>query len=150
MSIRTGACQCGRIRIAASAEPLTVSMCHCQDCQRRTGSSYSVHGYFPRDSVRIEGSPKSYSRKGDSGAYVTFHFCPDCGSTIFWEAEATPDRIGIPAGLFADPDFPKPTVSIFTPHKHRWLTVPEGVPQNEGHSAAFAAAAAAAVARRGT
>lgn len=37
MSIRTGACQCGRIRIAASAEPLTVSMCHCQDCQRRTG-----------------------------------------------------------------------------------------------------------------
>ena len=148
MPSRSGACQCGKCKVTVSAEPLSVSMCHCHDCQRRTGSSYSVHGYFPRDSVTVEGSPASYARKGDSGAFVTFHFCQGCGSTIFWEAEASPERLGVPAGLFADPDFPKPTVSIFTPHKHTWLTVPDGVPQNAGHSAAFAAAAAAAVARR--
>ena len=149
MSTRSGACQCGKCKITASAEPLTVSMCHCQDCQRRTGSSYSVHGYFPRACVTVDGSPSSFSRSGDSGAFVTFHFCPDCGSTVYWEAEASPERIGIPAGLFADPDFPMPTVAIFVPQKHKWVTIPEGVPQNPGHSVAFAAAAAAAVARRG-
>lgn len=149
MSTRTGACQCGGITISASAEPVTVSMCHCLDCQRRTGSSYSVHGYFARECVKVEGAPTTYSRKGDSGAFVTFHFCPDCGSTIFWEAEASPERLGVPAGLFADPDFPVPQVAIFVPQKHKWVSIPESVAQNEGHSAAFAALAAAAVARRG-
>ncbi len=148
MSVHAGACQCGATRITADAAPLSISMCHCLLCQRRTGSSYSVHGYFARTCVTVEGTTKSYARKGDSGAFVTFDFCSDCGSTLFWEAEASPDRIGIPAGLFAHPDFPCPTVSIFVPYKHKWVTVPEGVPQNDGHGAAFAAAAAAAVARR--
>ena len=43
-------------------DPHVISMCHCQVCQRRTGSPYTVHAYFSRSCVKIEGSPKAYSR----------------------------------------------------------------------------------------
>jgi hypothetical protein len=148
MAMHTGSCACGQIGITAACEPQTVSMCHCLLCQKRTGSTYSVHAYFPTENVRVVGTTKVYARKGDSGAYVYFHFCPECGSTIYWEVEASPGKTGIPVGVFADPTFPPPNVSIFVPHKHPWVSVPEGIPQNEGHSATFAAAAASAVARR--
>jgi len=29
------------------------------------------------------GSPKGFTKKGDSGNELTRHFCPDCGSPLF-------------------------------------------------------------------
>jgi len=149
MNTRSAACACGAVSLTVEGEPLTVSMCHCLACQRRTGSTYSVHAYFPKERVSLRGTPKRFARAGDTGAMVDFHFCPDCGSTTHWELEAISGRIGIPVGIFADPGFPPPSVAIFVPHRHPWVVIPEGVPQNEGHSAAFKAAAEAAVAKRG-
>ena len=131
MVMHTGSCSCGHVEITASAEPLLVSMCHCLLCQKRTGSSYSVHAYFPSESVAVNGA-KSYVRTGDSGAYVYFHFCPECGSTMYWEVEPTPGRTGIPVGVFADPTFHSPTASSFVPLKHPWVLIPEGIPQQSG------------------
>jgi hypothetical protein len=34
------------------------------------------------------------------------------------------------------------------PHKHPWVSIPPGIPQNEGHNVAFLAAAREALARR--
>jgi hypothetical protein len=59
-----------------------------------------------------------------------------------------PYVVGIPVGLLADPTFPPPTRSIFVPQKMPRVAIPEGVPQNEGHGAAFLDAARAALARR--
>jgi hypothetical protein len=68
-----------------------------------------VHAYFPTEEVRIEGTTKVYARKGDSGAYVHFHFCPECGTTVYWKVEASPGKTGIAIGVFADPTFPART-----------------------------------------
>jgi hypothetical protein len=125
-------------------------MCHCHQCQRRTGSSYSVHAYFARDAVRIEGATRTYARAGDTGCMIAFHFCPVCASTVHWDVEAMPDMVGIPVGLFADPAFPPPTTSILVPQRMPWVAIPEGVPQNDGHSAAFLDAARSTLARRRT
>lgn len=145
---REGSCACGSVKVIADGEPATVSMCHCSQCQKRTGSTYSVHGYFLRTAVTIEGETRSHRRTADTGCYITFHFCPVCASTVGWDVEAMPDMVGIPVGVFADASFPQPTTSIFVPQKHPWVIVPEGVPQNSGHSEAFLAAAQAALARR--
>jgi hypothetical protein len=123
-------------------------MCHCAQCQRRTGSSYSVHAYFARDAISVGGATNTHARAGDTGCMITFHFCPVCASTLHWDVEAMPDMVGIPVGLFADPAFPPPTTSIFVPQKMPRVAIPEGVPQNDGHGAAFLDAACAALARR--
>ena len=74
--------------------------------------------------------------------------CPICASTVDWDVEAMPDLVGVPVGIFADPAFPPPTIAIFVPHKHPWVTIPDVVPRNEGHGAAFLIAAEAALAAR--
>ncbi|BCH26631.1 hypothetical protein MesoLjLb_64160 [Mesorhizobium sp. L-8-3] len=91
--------------------------------QKRTGSSFGVAAFFDRDTVRIEGPTKSFSRQSDSGFPVTFHFCPDCGSTVFWEPQRKPGAVAVAVGSFADPDFPAPTQAVYNERRHRWLGI---------------------------
>lgn len=145
---RTASCACGAVQIKARGAPATVSMCHCLQCQKRTGSTYSVHAYFTRAAVTVTGARNAHTRTGDTGCHITFRFCPTCASTTDWDVEAMPDAIGVPVGLFADPTFPAPNVAIFVPHKHPWVSVHEAVPQTSGHSDGFLAAAHAALQAR--
>ena len=39
---QTGGCQCGKVRYEISEEPVSVYICHCLDCQRLTGSAFSL------------------------------------------------------------------------------------------------------------
>ena len=80
-------CCCGSLRAEATDEPSLLGVCHCMECQRRTGSAFGVSTYFPKDQVRTEGPSKVYVRGSDSGRKVEFHFCPDCGTSVFWYAE---------------------------------------------------------------
>jgi len=102
MTTRRAACSCGQLRLEAEGEPLRISICHCLACQRRTGSVFGVQARFPRDKVTIEGRSTLYVRTGDSGHSATFHFCPECGATVYYEAEERPEAIGVPVGAFAD------------------------------------------------
>ena len=56
---------------------------------------------------------RRYTRSSDSGFDVTFHFCGDCGSTVFWEPQRKPEWIAVAVGAFADPTFPRPSQAVF-------------------------------------
>jgi hypothetical protein len=83
---------------------------------------FGVSTYFPKEQVRTEGPNKVYDRGSDSGRKVEFHFCADCGSTVFWYADFGPDLIGIAFGAFADPSMPRPTLSAWETTGHSWVT----------------------------
>lgn len=77
---------------------------------------------YPRENVSVaNGTSRTFSRKADSGNTVTFHFCPDCGTTLYWELSGFPDVIAIAVGTFTDPAFPAPKVSVFEGRRHTWL-----------------------------
>jgi len=99
---RTAHCCCGALRAAVSGEPALVVACHCEQCQRRTGTAFGVSAYFPADQVRITGPSKVFSRESQAGRKVEMHFCPECGTTVFWEAAFMPGHVGIAAGAFSD------------------------------------------------
>jgi hypothetical protein len=69
-------CSCGQLTLEVMGDPVRVSVCHCLACQRRTGSAFGVQARFARDEVRIAGCSNQYTRAGDSGQAITFHFCP--------------------------------------------------------------------------
>jgi hypothetical protein len=129
---RTATCACGQLTVSCDGEPVLVSLCHCFACQRRTGSAYSVGAFFPRDRVSVGGQAQRYTRSSDSGFTVTFHFCGDCGSTVFWEPQRRPEIIGVALGAFADPDFPPPSASIFEESKRGWTQLPDGLKHFRG------------------
>ena len=123
MTTRRAACSCGQLSLTAEGEPLRISICHCLACQQRTGSAFGVQARFPRDKIQIEGRSTRYLRTGDSGGHITFHFCPDCGATVYYQLDQIPDAIAIPVGAFADPGFPPPRVAIYEARRHAWVTI---------------------------
>ncbi len=121
---RIATCSCGRLRVACAGEPRKVSLCHCLDCQKRTGSAYGIAAFFPREAVTATGAATRFTRASDSGHPVTFHFCPNCGSTVYWEPARLPHLVAVAVGAFADPDFPAPSQAVHDQHRHGWVTVP--------------------------
>jgi len=121
---REAACSCGQLRVTAEGDPIRTSMCHCLACQRRTGSAFGIQARFAADQVRVAGRYSDYVRISDDGEERTFHFCPDCGATVFYESTATPDLLAVPIGAFADPSFPAPTVSVYESRRYPRLTLP--------------------------
>jgi len=121
---RTAQCQCGSLRAITSGEPIRVSVCHCTTCQQRTGSIFSCNCYFRKSSVQIEGEAKLYARGAESGREVRNYFCPSCGTTLYWGADASPEVYGLAVGAFNDPVFPPPTFSCWEESMHQWVSVP--------------------------
>jgi hypothetical protein len=120
---RNAACSCGQLQATAQGEPIRISVCHCLACQRRTGSVFGAQARFPRERVRTTGRASTYVRVADSGNRLRFHFCPDCGSSVYYWAEHIPDVIGIPLGAFADPAFPWPKFSVYEARQHSWIRI---------------------------
>jgi hypothetical protein len=113
--MRRAECACGQLSATCSGEPVRVSVCHCLACKRRTGSAFSWTSRWARADVAIEGSAAEFTLTGDEGGRATMRFCPGCGTTVYYVADAQPDVVAIPAGTFADPAFPPPQVSVYDP-----------------------------------
>jgi hypothetical protein len=73
---RIGQCHCGALRVIATGEPDRVYLCHCEACQRRTGTAFHFGASYFKDRVRLDGERKIYERDADSGYRIRFHFCP--------------------------------------------------------------------------
>lgn len=116
-------CRCGALTAVATGDPMRVSVCHCLDCQRRSGSAFSAQVRFPEDRVTITGDSAMFETVGDSGRWGRFHFCPKCGTTLYYRIEYFPDLVAIPLGAFDDPRAFTPGHSVWENRKHDWLSI---------------------------
>jgi hypothetical protein len=124
---REATCSCGQLRVRVKGEPSRISMCHCLECQRRTGSAFGVAARFPRGQTSATGDSRAYDRVSERGEARTFHFCPRCGTTVFWTTTTSPELVAIAIGAFADPSLPAPSASFFEARRHHWLPVPDEI-----------------------
>ena len=107
-----GRCHCGDVTYEAEGPAVKCEYCDCRGCQRATGT-FKV----PFVSVRREGFKVTAGKPGEfrakSGvkcdAAGVWHFCPRCGTQVFWKAHRG-DEIDIFAGTLDDP-------SVFQPKK---------------------------------
>lgn len=120
---RIATCRCGQLRLVCKGEPVRVSVCHCLECQKRSGSAFAYQARWPDDCVSITGETRAWPKASDSGAIATFNFCPTCGATLFYTTESMPGLTAIAVGAFQDPEFPAPEYSVYEGRKHRWLRV---------------------------
>jgi hypothetical protein len=127
MTTRRASCRCGQLSVETTGEPVRVSVCHCLACQQRTGSAFSFQARFPLANVRMAGRSREWVRTADSGNRVSYHFCPDCGSTVYYQLVNVPELVAVPVGAFADPQFPHPRFSVYEERRHAWVHVPGNV-----------------------
>ena len=130
MSDRSAHCQCGALRLRLEGDPLRVSICCCTECQGRTGSAYGVGALFSADQVKdIQGPGKTYTRTSDAGRWLRQHFCIECGSTVYWEAEFRPGAIIVAYGAIEGRESLSPIVAHWTDHKAPWVELPPDIPR---------------------
>lgn len=128
MTIRTASCRCGQLKVAVTGDHVRFSVCHCLNCKKRSGSAFAVQARWPKEHVRIEGTSKTFVKVADSGNRATFHFCPDCGSDVYYEIDGKfddkfNDLVAIPVGTFDDPYFASPDYSVWEQRKHDWVEI---------------------------
>lgn len=130
----TGGCQCGGLRYEVRAEPLSVYVCHCTECQRQSGSAFAMSAVVPRPAlVYLSGRPKRCSRKADSGNTIDGDFCPDCGVRLAHYPSAN-DKVAIlKPGTLDDTRWLVPVGHIWTRSAQAWVTIPDDTVRFAGH-----------------
>ena len=124
MTRRTASCRCGQLTAAVRDEPVRVSVCHCLNCKKRSGSAFAVQARWPESQVTITGQSKTFVMVADSGNRGTYHFCPECGSDVFYENAGKFDGlVAIPLGAFEDPYFASPGYSVWEQRKCDWVEI---------------------------
>lgn len=128
-----GQCHCGNIRYEAKIDPEHVTVCHCTDCQKLTGSPYRVTVNALHSDIKIEGEPRIYRRSADSGTVRLMYFCPECGSSLFASDEDPASRAwGIRWGSINERDQFTPTRQIWCRSAMPWALFPDIRSKEEG------------------
>jgi len=118
----TGRCLCGKATYEATAEPVGVGVCHCKNCQRQTGTSFSLIVGVPEASFSASGETiRVFEDRGSSGGKVLRHFCGACGSPLYTIAEMAPGVRFMKAGTLDDTSMLDPSASYWTDDRQAWL-----------------------------
>jgi hypothetical protein len=117
--MRTGGCLCGSVRYSLEGEPFHVGRCHCADCRKESGSTYTIYGQWPRDAFTVEGEYATYDGRS---------FCPRCGSSLFTLEE---DAAEVRLGSLDDAPFELvPEAEVWIKRREPWLPAVEGAAQH--------------------
>ena len=123
-----GSCLCGSVRYQSDAEPLMTAVCHCDNCQRQSGTAFSIIVGLPPGSLRFEGEQNlaTFKDRGElSGKGVDRRFCKHCGSPILSLVEMMPNMHFLKAGTLDDKSWLRPTMHVWCDSAQPWVEIPE-------------------------
>jgi len=124
MTVREGGCLCGAIRFKVEGEPMISGACLCRDCQYVAGGGAAYAMMYPAEALTItKGETRCVTVKGDSGADVFRHFCPDCGVHLYSYNSHTPEFRAIKVGVLDDPSQFQSQGTVWTASKQPWHRV---------------------------
>lgn len=124
-----GGCLCGAVRYWVTAEPISMRLCWCRDCQYLAAGNATANVVFPSDAITITGVLSDYTGTADSGNVMHRKFCSTCGTPMFSQAEARPHLIIVRAGTLDDPEQVRPIASIWTESAPSWACIHQNLPQ---------------------
>ena len=129
----SGKCLCGSIEYKTDADPVFSIICHCDDCQRQTGTAFSMTVGVPKATVvfKNEDKLKEYVGESASGNPVRRKFCQDCGSPIISMIAMAPDMYMIKAGTLDDKSWLKPTHQFWCSTKQPWLELSDELEKHD-------------------
>ncbi len=124
-----GACSCDEIRYCVEGEPLFTHACHCMDCQRRSGSAFSLSTFLGDDQLRVIGGvPAMHSGTGKSGARKQVYYCIACGTMLYGRNLGSPRVLWLRPGTLNDTSWIRPQAHVWTRSKQPWVVLSDDVP----------------------
>lgn len=124
MSELQGSCQCGNVTYRVISAPLMTYACHCQECQKRTGSAFSMGTVCLADSFNLSGELTSWTRTSDDGNRNTRYSCANCTNIIYGASTNAPEAIRLQPGTLDNCGTIIPDVHIWTKRALPWVAIP--------------------------
>lgn len=126
---QSGGCHCGAIRYRVAGEPLTHALCHCRDCRRHAGAPMVGWTMYPAAALEIvSGTTKIYA-SSENGRR---HFCPDCGTGLFYTNDKMlPGIIDIQSATYDDPEAIPARLHIQIAERIGWMERAHELPMFE-------------------
>jgi hypothetical protein len=123
----TGGCSCDAIRYAIASFPLLLYTCHCNNCQRASGSAFALNmPALARDFRIVQGAPKAWHHRSPSGVPVTSWFCGDCSGRLYGERKGREHVVNVRAGTLDDTSWLVPLAHTFMARAQPWFVPPAG------------------------
>lgn len=123
----TGRCSCGAVRFSAERPVRGSNYCHCAACRRQTGAPVFLGAKFAAEAVHITGETRVFATSADGRR----HFCPTCGSNLFFTFDSAPDVIEILIGVLDEASGITPTHHVWRSAGIPWFDVADALPRHD-------------------
>jgi hypothetical protein len=134
MTQHSGSCLCGTVKFEVRGSFDSFYLCHCQYCQKDTGSAHAANLFSQSAAVRWLAGADAVTQFTLSGTRHSKCFCQSCGSALPCKQSA--GLLVVPAGCLDTEASMVPTAHIFTSSKATWdadlgrLPAFEGLPDS--------------------
>lgn len=125
-----GSCLCGNTKFAVQGDLDSFYLCHCQHCQKDTGSAYAANLFSKSAKLAWLAGSESVTTFTLPGTRHKKSFCKLCGSALPSIHEA--GLLVIPAGCLDTEVSMPPTAHIFTSRRAVWEQAISDVPEFKG------------------
>jgi len=120
----TGGCVCGRLRYALTGAPLLAYACHCHQCQKRSGSAFTLSVVIRTADLQASGEVEARRYSSPSGRELEHSFCPHCHVRVWVHAVAAPDYASLRGGSFDDASWIVPIAQAWVESAIPWAMIP--------------------------
>jgi hypothetical protein len=120
-----GGCLCSDIRYRVSDAGLTLYACHCTDCQRQSGSAFSLSLMIQKTSLTlVRGQPAEYSLTLADDRVKISQYCSHCCTRLFCPSRV-PEFVIVEAGSLDDAFRLRPVAHTWTRSALPWIQIPD-------------------------
>lgn len=126
-----GSCECGRIRYRLVAAPRTVHACHCRQCQRLSGSAFSINAEVKAGDIELLGAvePELLLVASEGSQKGRMWWCSRCATKLYADHHLAPDDTRyLRVGTLDTGESLPPRAHFFTRSKHPWIVLPPDLP----------------------
>ena len=121
---------CGKVRFRVSEPLLGALYCHCNRCQRRTGTAFSTTALTKPGTFSVTQGEEHVGNYDPGDGGFTKSFCRECGGHVYTTSPDNPEVIAIRMGaLDQDPGI-RPQVHPYVSYAAPWYEIPDdGLPR---------------------
>ena len=119
--ILKGSCLCGAVSYCVLQEPSQFYFCHCEQCQKVSGSSFAANLIAPVDSIRWLTGEDLLTHFDHPSRAFSKTFCRLCGSGVP-HVNKSKTSLVIPAGSLDQAPSIEPMANLFIEESPAWLS----------------------------
>ncbi|KAL6233716.1 hypothetical protein BDW75DRAFT_214404 [Aspergillus navahoensis] len=125
----SGSCLCGAVQYSLYGKPLNSAVCHCNSCQRFSGSAFIANCWYNEQNFKITrgyDSIQTYHEQGTTtGQTMKRSFCKTCGSSLFQQTAGLKKQnvISVASGTMDDRSDCQPCSEFWCANRRGWVTL---------------------------